>query len=418
MNDFSKEERVAFDDILEGFNDALVISAKVSKYDIGDVEAERASDTIWRPQPYIFETKTGMDQTGNFVGNTQLSVPSSLAEVESAPFLLNAKELRDAVQEDRLVRAAKQKLASDINTRLLNTASMQGAVVVARSVAATGYDDVAEIDSVFNERGVPMGDRHLCLNSRDYNKMASNLAERQTMNEMPTEAYRKSYVGDVAGFDTCKMDVSQNLTAAAGVGVTFNGANQRHVPKATETLAGAKRNVDNRYQDITVAVTSGTVKAGDCFQIAGVNSVHMITKEDTGQPMTFRVIAVNSATSLKISPAIVDGTHGGAVKSEKQYQNVSATPADGAAITFLNTVTTKTNPFWHKDAIELLPGRLIMPKKSGLRVMSATTDQGIHVLMTAQGDINDLSVKYRLDTYYGTVCTDPMMAGIELFGQT
>ena len=31
-NSFSKEERVAFEDILEGFNDALVLSKNVSMY--------------------------------------------------------------------------------------------------------------------------------------------------------------------------------------------------------------------------------------------------------------------------------------------------------------------------------------------------------------------------------------------------
>lgn len=416
MNDFTKQEKVAFDDILEGFNDALVISAKVAKFNTGDQEMERSNDTIWRPQPYIFKTEDGIDQTGNFNGQTQLSVPSSLSTIKSAPFTMNALELRDGVQENRIVNAAKQKLASDINTSLLNTASYRGTVVVARTGAPTGYDDVAEIDSVFNERGVPMYDRHLCLSSRDYNSMASNLAERQTINKMPTEAYRKSYVGDVAGFDTCKMDVSLNIAATAASAASVNGANQRHIPRATDPTQDGQINVDNRSMALTIAST-GALAPGDAFTIDGVNSVHMITKEDTGQPMTFRVLKVIAAGVYDISPAIVDGTHGAATHAEQQYQNVSAGPADSAAITMLNTTTAKANPFWHKDAIELLPGKLIMPKAAGLRVMSATTDQGVHVLMTAQGEINDLSCKYRLDTFIGTVMTAPQMAGIQMFRQ-
>ena len=78
MSDFSKEERVAFEDILEGFEDALVISRNVSKYNVGDTMSERANDIIWRPVPYIGVTYDGTDQTANFQDYTQLSVPAAL----------------------------------------------------------------------------------------------------------------------------------------------------------------------------------------------------------------------------------------------------------------------------------------------------------------------------------------------------
>ena len=54
-NSFSKEERVAFEQILEGFQDALVLSKNVGIYTTDQVMMERTNDTIWRPQPYIGE---------------------------------------------------------------------------------------------------------------------------------------------------------------------------------------------------------------------------------------------------------------------------------------------------------------------------------------------------------------------------
>ena len=45
-NAFSKEERVAFEDILEGFQDALVLSRNVSVYNTDSTEMERANDII------------------------------------------------------------------------------------------------------------------------------------------------------------------------------------------------------------------------------------------------------------------------------------------------------------------------------------------------------------------------------------
>lgn len=421
-NAFSEEERVAFEDILAGFNDALVASSLVTKYNTNGQQMERSSDTIWRPMPYIAQSYDGSDATSNFADNTQLAVPATIGYQKHSTALLTSKELRDMLQENRLGQAAAQKLASDINVAVLSVASNQGTVVSKRTTAAGGYSDIAEADALLNEQGIAMSDRNFALSSRDYNGMAADLAARQTMNNIPTEAYRRSYVGEVAGFQTFKMDYANRLTAAAGVTVTVNGANQRYVPAATSTAStGETANVDNRYQNLTIGVTSGTVKVGDAFTIAGVNAVHHITKQDTGQLKTFRIVEIVSGAGgagvVKISPAIVsaDSTP---TDAELQYKNVTATPANGAAITFLNTAAASVNCFWHRDAIELLPASLAIPTDAGADVMRATTEQGVELVMQKQFDINTQKTKYRWDTLFGVACVQPEMAGIMLFSQT
>lgn len=416
-NSFSKEERVAFEDMLEGFQDQLVLSKLVNKYRMSDVEAERSNNTIWRPMPYIATSYDGMDQTGNFKDKTQLSVPATIGYKKSSPWILDAQELRDQLQENRLGDAAKQKLASDINLAVSKVASLQGTLVVKRTGAATGFDDVALADAIMNEQGIPMNDRRIALATRDYNSMAGDLAKRQNLVGKVQTAYDRAYIGDVAGFDAFKLDYSERLGAATATGVTIGAANQFYVPKATSTAAtGEVGNVDNRYQTITVAVTGGALKEGDAFTITGVESVHQITKQATGQLKTFRVVKVNSATSVVISPPIISAQ--GASEAEKQYQNVSATPANGAVITMLNTATAYANPFWHRDAIELIPARYAVPTNAGAAVLRATTDQGIELVFQKQYDINTMKTKYRLDTMFGVVMVNPEMAGIELFNQT
>jgi hypothetical protein len=167
-------------------------------------------------------------------------------------------------------------------------------------------------------------------------------------------------------------------------------------------------------------VASGTVKVGDAFTIAGVNACHHITKQDTGQLKTFRITAIltgaGGSGTVQITPPII--SNGGATNAEAMYQNVTATPANGAAITFLNTVTASVNPFWQGDAVQILPGRLAPAPDSGLAVMRGATDQGFELVMTRQGGINDLSTKYRVDALWGTVAAQPEMMGITLFGQT
>jgi hypothetical protein len=419
-NAFSKEERVAFEDILEGFNDALVLSRNVSVYNTDQTMMERTNNVIWRPQPYIAQSYAGTNMTSNFDDYVQLSVPATIGFSRSVPWTMTATELRDALQEGRLADAAKQKLASDINVSLMTVAANQGTLVVKRTAAATGFDDVAQCEAIMNETGVQTFDRYLALSTRDYNGMAGNLAGRQNMTDLPKEAYRRAYVGMIASFDTYKMDYANRILTRAGFTVTVNGSNQFYTPRATSTAGtGETANVDNRYQNLNITVGTGLVRVGDCFTLAGVNAVHLITKGDTGQLKTFRITAIISGAggtgTIQISPPIISAQ--GGTDAELQYRNCTATPANGAVITFLNTANADINPFWQKDALEILPGRYSVPTDAGAAVMRATTEQGIELVMQKQYDINTMVTKYRLDTLYGVVNKQPEMSGVILFNQ-
>lgn len=421
-NAFNKEERVAFDQLLEGFQDALVLSRAVNVYKTDSQMMERASNVIWRPYPYIMQSFNGTDQTGNFGDATQLSVPAQINISKSVPWVMTSNDLNDALQENRLGESAKQKLSSDINVTVMNTAATQGTLVVKRTTAATGFDDVAQCEAIMNEQGVEFNDRYLALSTRDYNGMADNLAARTLGGSAKSlNAYEKARIGEVASFDTFKLDYANSLTAAAGTSVTVNGASQYYTPLATQTAStGEISNTDNRYQTLAVTVGGGTVAVGDCFTIAGVNAVHHITKQSTSQLKTFRITAILSGAggtgNIQISPPII--SNGGSTDAEAQYQNVDATPANGAALVFLNTDTASVNPFWKMNAIEILPGRYAVPTDAGAEVMRGSTDQGFELVMQKQYDINTMKTKYRLDTFYGTVMCNPEMCGVMLFGQS
>lgn len=420
-NEFNKEEKVAFDQIIEGFSDSLVLSRNVSKYETDQVMMERTGDIIWRPQPYIAQSFSGTDMTAKFYENTQLSVPASINASQCVPWILTSTELRDELQSGRLVDAAKQRLASDIDSAVRTSASLYGSLVVKRTAAATGYDDLSLCDTMFNEQGIPDFNRYFALGPRDYNAMAGNLAARYTMTGKPTTAYEKAYLGQVANFETYKMGIAKRLAAAAGGAAitmdTRDAAVNYYVPKATSTAAtGEKSNVDNRFQTIVVSATAN-VAAGDAFTVAGLNSVHHITKEDTGSLKTFRVVSVTDGTHLVITPPMI--TNQVAAAASAQYQNcVINTKAANSAIVWLNTVAAPVNCFWQKDAIEILPGRFAIPGDAGASVLRATTENGMEVIMSKQVDINTLKTKLRVDTRYGVCAKQPEMMGIILFSQT
>lgn len=418
-NQFNKEERVAFDQLMEGFEDALVMSRNVATFRTDQQMMERTNNVVWRPMPYILPSYDGTDQTGNFNDKTQLAVPAQIGFQKSVPWIMSATELRDSLQEGRLGDAAKQRIASDINVAVLTVATQQGTIVVPKSTAASNFTDVANIEAAMNRVGIQGDARYLALSTFDYNGLAADLANRQNMTDLPKEAYRRAFVGMVAQFETYKMDYALASKAALGGGsITMDTrapAANYYTPAATIISSNGISNVDNRYQTITVSSTTN-VAIGDSFTVAGIDEVHHITKQDTLSLKSFRVAAVPTSTTLVISPPIISNQ--GGTQAEVQYQNCTVATSATAALVFLNTQTKFANPFWHRDAIELMPARYAIPEDAGVAVMRASTEQGIELVMTKFYDINTMKTKYRIDCFFGVTMVQPEMAGIALFSQS
>ena len=360
----------------------------------------------------------GFDQSANFDGLTQLNVPASVGYHKSIPKTLSSKNLRNSYAMEQFGRAAKQKLASDVNLACFNTAALYGSVVSKRTAAASGYDDVADLDNRFTRIGVPQDSRMAFYAPSAMNLMAGNLAGRSEATERSRTAYEKAMIrSDIAGFEVFKNDQEINLAAATGGAVAVSGANQRTVPAATVTSAGLTENKDNRYTDLVVTGgTYGNVKVGDAFTMAGVFELHLITKQSTGQLKTFRVIDKPAANTLRIYPAIIDAAEGSI--GSKEYANVSNAPATTTPLTWLNTVAAPLNPFFRKESMILIPGSFTVTNGDGWSVMQAQTGLGIGITYTRQGSINDLSCKVRWDIDFGTAILNPEMAGVQLFNQT
>ena len=405
-----------------------MLSRNVSVYNTDQTMMERARDTIWRPMPYIAQsisTTPGTPISG-YQNMTQLSVPATLGYSQTVPWTMTTLELRDALQEGRLGESAKQKLASDINVAIMNVAAAQGTLVVPTSASNGSYDDVALCDSIMNEQGVPNYDRFLGLSSRDYNGLAGNIAgaaaaaTRSFGGNKSNTAFERSYVGPVAGFETYKFDYANRIAAAGGVGITIDTTDATivdYVPQATSTSVGGQINVDNRYQTVTLSSVVG-VNVGDAFTIDGVEAVHHITKGSTGEPKTFRVIALAGGNDVVISPPIISASSLAPTDAELQYKNVELVSTNAATpVNFLNTAAANINVFWQKDALEILPGRYAVPSDAGAAIMRASTDQGIELVMQKFYDIDSMTIKYRLDTLFGVVNKQPEMSGILLFGQ-
>lgn len=415
---FTKQEIVAFEDTIAGFDDMLVVGKAAEVYTPEGPEAmARAGDRFWLPAPMIGSTYDGFDQTSNFGSLTETQVEVSIGYHKVDPRKFSAKEARSERSLRNWMDAAKQKLASDINFSLTQIVSMQAANFIKRTGAPAGWDDLALAKATLSERGVSTADSNFFAAPREANAMAKELASRATDNSRDASAYEKAKLADIAGFGVYENPTPVTLAAAGGGATTVNGANQYYTPKATVSDGvGGQVNVDNRYSDLVVtAANYANIKAGDAFTITGVNSVHMITKQDTGQLQTFRVIGKPTANTIRVTPAIISG--GGATRAETEYKNVTATPANGATVTWLNTTAGTVNPFFKRESLLLIPGSYAVDPGDGWDVQRYTTDLGIGITLVRQGEIDDLSVKLRMEVDYGGALINPMMAGVEMFNQ-
>jgi hypothetical protein len=411
-NAFTTEDRTIFKDVLSGFENTCMVSRNVSKYGTEGELMERANDIIHRNVPYILNSS---DRTiGSALAAqdvTQLKVPAALDTYKSVPLSLDALQLRDKQRKSQLAKAAGQRLASDIEVACQNLIASRGSLTVAVTGASGDYGDVAEAEALMMSLGMAGQERSLVLNSYDYNGIAGDLskASRSFGNSKSENAYERSDIGMIAGFNALKGDAGKRIAAAAGSSLTVatNGAQVRFVPTA---------NADNRTQAVTFSATTGMV-AGDRFTIAGIEAVDHITKESTGKLKTFVVVSVDSGTVATISPPMI-GANSSPTDAETQYKNVNvASTSATAAVVFLNATATNANYFWINDSIEILAGRYAVPSGEGPEVMRGTTDQGIEITMTKEFSGQTYTSLYYFDILFGVANLNPEKNGLILWNQ-
>lgn len=165
--------------------------------------------------------------------------------------------------------------------------------------------------------------------------------------------------------------------------------------------AGGVNGANQTGSSITVTAITGTLNKGDIIQIAGVNSVNRVTKQDTGELAQFVVTAnvVAGATSIPIYPALVPAGVGGAAV---QYQTVTASPASAAAITLVGGagVTYRKNVAFRPEALTLATADLELPRK-GVVEASRENFDGVSMRMISAYDVVNDDFITRMDILYG-----------------
>lgn len=407
-NQMAKDLELMFEEFVEGYDASCVVSMEAEKSYPDTVAMQRAGDTFYKKQNYHVDVTTGLDISGaTETSLIERFVPTVFRSPDNVLYFLDAKEMRDPEHKMRAGRAAAERLAAEIDKNLYNTVAARASIVV-KKVGAFTWDDGATAEALMVSRGIAGGRlKKLFLNPFDHLAVAKDLGNRAYMADWNKSAYERSQVPGIANFKTFRTDNMVNLAAIGTVAGTTVSGDQSHTVSA---MTGDVP-TDNRQMTLTVAGANiANIKAGDSFTITGLNAVHQIDKSDTGQEMTFRVLAVaGGGTTLTISPAII---------ATGPYQNVTGIAADTTPLVFLNTATKAVNPFWAQGAVTLDYGKLAFPTGEGANVMTATTKNGVPLIMSYQFDSLKGRTSCRFTTLYATSVLDPEQCGIIVANQT
>ncbi len=227
------------------------------------------------------------------------------------------------------------------------------------------------------------------------------------------EQYKTGIIKTSAGLDIAmSQNVPSHTVGPLGGAPLTNGANQGL------TNAGA---TDNPLALNMSLITNGWTAAvavrlnqGDTFTIAGIFSVNPETKASTGVLQSFVVIGPTAAApgpvssdvagnlTMAISPCIIAG---GA------YQNVTARPGTGVALTITSGVANTTytqNIVWHRNAITFVSPKQETPGGMDMAYQASLADEGGISLRFVRGfDINLNRFVSRFDVLWGAAVVLP-----------
>jgi len=337
--------------------------------------------------PNEFTVRSGATLSSQDVAesSTTLTVDTQ----KGVDFTFSSEELTMHIDEfkDRYLEPAMSVLAANIESDAL---SMYKDVYNFYSGvgAANSFGNITQAQKLLTDSLAPYGDRSYLHNPQSVVDMLADTKGLFQDSSSISKQYKDGQLGKIAGFEHYEntlMPVHTSGTAAATTGYLVNGASQ----------SGSSLTVDGG---------TTTFLKGDVVTIAGVNRVHPETKANTGVLQQFVVTADSgaSATTLAISPAIT--ATGG-------RQNVSAVPADNAAISKVGggaSADWQETLAFSKNAFAFATADLILP--NGVDFAAREVSDGISMRIIRDYAISSDTMPCRIDVLYGYKAIRPQLA--------
>lgn len=387
--------------------DKVQFAKSIDKADDSDYNGKngyQAGDTIYISKPARFTVGTNADITSAIQDVNEEKVALTLNQRKVIGIALTSSEIATdmalANWTKRILEPAVSRLAQEIEKDYL-TAATQATYNLVGSAGSTVFDTdtVLAAGQKIDEFACPdLDNRFVLLNPAATRSAVNTRKGLFQSSEEISKQYKSGAMGMADGFAFLRNNLLYTHT---------NGNDVTGVAVEASVLAPATGATQLGVDGLTT--TTGTVRKGQVFTIAGVNAVHPITKADLGYLQQFVVTADATAdgsgnATLSISPTIYSSASGA-------LQNVSALPADEAAIVFIGAASSShvQSLAYHKSAFRHVSVPLVLP--GGLDMAGqATSDGGFTVRVTRDYDVLTDRLIMRLDYLGGIAAVRPEWA--------
>ena len=359
---------------------------------------------------------------GRFIGTTgpalnvedfnETSVPVTLSTQFHVDTQFTTADLALSLDmfSDRVLKPAVAAIANKIDRDGLVMAKNNTANIVGTAgTPPTGLITYLTAGAYLDSEGAPRdGRRSVTIEPFTSATIVDSLKGLFVPQEAIGEQYRKGLMGrDSAGVNW-KMDqnvVSQQFGAWTGGtagSITVNGSNQGLASGWAQTST----------INIT-ATAAGALNQGDVITFAGVYAVNPQNRQAYGNNklrnfvVTSAVTLSNGNTSVTVSPALI---YGG------QFQNVTASPTSGVAVTPFSIGVSGSgtyspqNIMMHRNAFTLAVADLELPEGVHFAGRASDKEIGLSMRVVRQYTINNDSIPTRLDVLYGWAPLYPELA--------
>jgi hypothetical protein len=330
-------------------------------------------------------------------GTVESTIPLTLSQGGTDLNFTGFERTLSIQQMEQKLKAAMATVANEVDRQGLNLARLAtfntiGTPGTLPTTQALALAAITGVNQRLDEMSAPRDrERSFIMNPALNGAAIQGFAGLFNGQSTLTKQFQKGMMVDSLGLSYAmdqNVDTHINGTAVVGTN-TVNGAGQQG-------------------STITVNALNGTVTKGTKVTFAGVFAVNPQSRTSTGTLAQFTVTAdaANAATSLLISPAIVNS---GA------FQNVSASPANSATITIFGTASGSfgANVAFHRDAFTLAMVPMYAPP-SGKGVIDVAQEsyKGMNMKVTEFYDgVNDNYI-IRFDVLFGWAATYPELACI------
>jgi P22 coat protein - gene protein 5 len=348
---------------------------------------------------------------GRFIGTTgpalnvedfnETSVPVTLSTQFHVDTQFTTQDLALSLDmfSDRVLKPAVAAIANKIDRDGLYMAKNSTANIVGTpGTPPTGLITYLSAQAYLDSEGAPRDGRRSCtVDQWSSATIVDSLKGLFVPQEAIGEQYRKGLMGRDSGGMNWKLDQNvqvQNFgtwTGGTAGSITVNGANQGLSSGWAQTS--------------TLNLTSsaaGTWQQGDIFSIAGVYAVNPQNRQSYGKLRTFNVQSVTALPNGNFSVTVVP-----ALIYSGQFQNCSASPASGAAVTPYNmglSGVSQASPqsiIMHRNAFTLAVADLELPEGVHFAGRASDKEIGLSMRVVRQYTINNDSIPTRLDVLYG-----------------